>query len=97
MRTGSDACLGDFPADEEGPGHVETMAVPDLGDDSFGVLMVVEERGGWAEWRLHHVVMRDGPVLMYLVLTDIRAGDGVEPYFSTEDIGEIARTAAAQL
>lgn len=97
MRMGSDACLGDFPADEEGPAHVETMAVPDLGDDSFGVLMTVEERGGWAEWRLHHIVVRDGPVLMNLVITDIRAGDGVEPYFSIDEIGEIARLAAGRI
>lgn len=97
MRTGSDACLGDFPADEEGPGRVETMAVPDLGDDRFGVLMVVEELGGWAEWRLHHVVVRDGPVLVNLVITDIRAGDGVEPFYTFDDIGEIARLAVERV
>lgn len=97
LREGSDACLGDFEVDEEGPGTVESMEVPDLGDDSFGVLMTVDEAGGWAEWRLHHVVVRDGPVLMILVVTDIRAGDGVEPYFTIDDIGDIARTAIDRL
>lgn len=95
LRNGSGACLGEFEADEEGPGLVETMDVPDLGDDRFGVLMTVEEAGGWAEWRLHHVVVRDGAVLMILVVTDIRAD--AEPYFTTDDVGEIARTAIDKL
>ncbi len=97
LHQGAQACLGDFEADEEGPGYVETMDVPDLGDDSYGVLMTVEEAGGWAEWLLHHVVVRDGPVLMMLVVTDIRAGEGVEPHFTVDDIGGIARTALEQL
>jgi hypothetical protein len=97
LRQGSEACLGDFEADEEGPGYVEMMNVPDLGDDSFGVLMTVEEAGGWAEWRLHHVIVRDGPTLMILVVTDIRAGDGAEPYFAIDDIGAIAQTAVNKL
>jgi len=91
FRQGSEACVGDFEADEEGPGHSEMMEVPDLGDDSYGVLTTVEEAGGWAEWMLHQMVVRDGPVLTVLVVTDIRAG--VEPYFTVGDVGEIARVA----
>ncbi len=91
LRQGSEACVGDFEADEEGPGHSEMMEVPDLGDDSYGVLTTVEEAGGWAEWMLHQVVVRDGPVLTVLVVTDIRAG--VEPYFTVDDVGDIARIA----
>ncbi len=97
LQQGSEACFGDFEADEEGPGSVESMEVPDLGDASFGALMTMEEAGGWAEWRLHHVIVRDGPVLMILVVTDIRAGDDVEPYFSIDDIGDIAQTAIDKL
>jgi hypothetical protein len=93
LRQGAEACVGDFEADEEGPGHVEMMEVPDLGDDSYGVLTTVEEAGGWAEWLLHQAVVRDGSVLTVLVVTDIRAGDGVEPYFTVGDVGDIARTA----
>jgi hypothetical protein len=84
-------------AAEEGPGSVASMGVPDLGDDSFGVLMIMEEAGGWAEWRLHHVIVRAGSVLMLLVVTDIRAGDDVEPYFTIGDIGDIAQTAIDKL
>jgi hypothetical protein len=97
LRQGAQACLGDIEAGEEGPGYAEAMDVPDLGDDSYGVLMTVEEAGGWAEWLLHEIVVRDGPVLMIAVVTDIRAGDGVEPYFTIDAIGDIAQTAVDKL
>lgn len=97
LRQGTEACLGDIEAGEEGPGYAEMMDLPDLGDDSYGVLMTVEEAGGWAEWLLHETVVRDGPVLMLTVVTDIRAGDGVEPYFTIDTIGEIAQIALDKL
>lgn len=97
LRQGAEACLGEIDAGEEGPGYAEVMDVPDLGDDSYGVLMTVEEAGGWAEWRLHEIIVRDGPVLMLAVVTDIRAGDGVEPYFTIDAIGDIAQTALDKL
>lgn len=97
LEQGSAACMGEIEADEEGPGYAESMDVPDLGDDGYGVLTTVEEAGGWAEWRLHHVVVREGAVLLIVVVTDIRAGDDVEPYFTIDDIGEIARTALDKL
>ena len=97
LRQGAEACLGEIDAGEEGPGYAEVMDVPDLGDDSYGVLMTVEEAGGWAEWRLHEIIVRDGPVLMVTVVTDIRAGDGVEPYFTIDAIGDIAQTALDKL
>jgi putative hemolysin len=36
-------------------------------------------------------------VLLILVVTDIRAGDDVEPSFTTDDIGEIVRSALDKL
>jgi len=97
LRQGTEACLGDIEAGEEGPGYAEVMDVPELGDDSYGVLMTVAEAGGWAEWLLHEIVVRDGPVLMVAVVTDIRAGDGVEPYFTIDAIGDIAKAAVDKL
>jgi len=32
VRKGFENCLGDIPADEEGPGRAEVMPVPDVGD-----------------------------------------------------------------
>ena len=95
VRAGMIECLGEMPAGEEGPGFAEEMEVPEVGDDRLGVLITMEEAGGWAEWRIHEVFMRDGPVLMNFVVVDIRAGD--DPYFTTEEVGEMVRMAAAKL
>jgi hypothetical protein len=69
------------------------MPLPDVGDDRFGVLTTIEETGGWAEWRLHNAFVRQGAVLTSIVIVDIRAGDGVEPFFSEADIATIVETA----
>lgn len=89
------ACLGPIPAGEEGPGFAEELTVPEVGDDRFAALITIEEAGGWAEWRVHEIFVRQGPVVMLLVIVDIRAG--VDPYFSTSDIDDIVRTAAEKL
>lgn len=95
LRVGMTACLGDIPAGDEGPGTAEAMAVPNVGDDRSGVLTIVEEEGGWAEWRLYDVMVRTGPELMLLKIVDIRAG--VDPYFSSTEIDQIVTTAVDQL
>src|SRR5690606_5010496 len=41
LRDGMTACLGEIPADEEGPGLAEEMALPDVGDDRFGALLTM--------------------------------------------------------
>lgn len=91
LRDGMIACLGEIPAGEEGPGLAEEMTLPDVGDDRYGVLATVEEAGGWAEWRLHSTLVRDGAILAEIVITDIRADD--EPYYTTAQIGEMVETA----
>ncbi|MEZ5237011.1 MAG: hypothetical protein R2749_30590 [Acidimicrobiales bacterium] len=55
------ACFGEIPAGEEGPGTATTLDVGTSGEDTAGVLTTIEEAGGWAEWRLHTVVVRQGP------------------------------------
>jgi hypothetical protein len=89
LRTGSDACLGPIEASDEGPGDAATMPVPEVGDARFGVLTTIAEAGGWAEWRLYDAFVLDGDVLMSFVVVDIRAGDGVEPYYSIDDIDQM--------
>lgn len=95
VRDGMIECFGEMPAGEEGPGFAEELTVPELGDDRIGVLITVEEAGGWAEWRIQEILMHDGPVLMKFVVVDIRAG--TEPYFTAEEFGDIARTAAEKM
>ena len=95
VRDGTVECFGEIAAGEEGPGLAEELRVPDLGDGRIGVLVTVEEAGGWAEWRIQELLMHDGPVLMKFVLVDIRAG--VDPYFTAEEFGDIARVVADKL
>jgi hypothetical protein len=94
LRSGFEACFGPIAATEEGPGQAEAMPVPDVGDARFGVLTTIEEAGGSAEWRLHNAFVLDNDVLMSFLVVDIRAGDGVEPYYSTDDIDEMITIAA---
>lgn len=95
LREGMEACLGDLPAGEEGPGTAEEMTVPEVGDDRYGVLMLVEEAGGWAEWRLHSTLVRNGSVLMSFVVVEITAG--VEPLYSIADVSGMLETAVDKL
>lgn len=97
IRDGLSSCLGTIPAGEEGPGTAATFAVPSVGDERVGVLATISEAGGWAEWVIHQVFVRQGPTLMSLVIVDIRAGEGVEPYFSTGAVDLIVRTAVDAL
>jgi hypothetical protein len=97
LRDGSQACLGEIPAGEEGPGKVEQMNIPAVGDDRYGELLTMEEAGGGAQWRLHQVFVRDGSVLMFIDVAEIVAGEGTEPQFTTEDIDTFITTAVAKL
>jgi hypothetical protein len=97
LRQGMRACQGKIPAGEEGPGRSEPRAIPDVGDDRYGELTTVEEAGGGAYWLLHNSLVRQGPVLMDLQVVDIVMGEGVEPAFTTEDIGTFVTTAVEHL
>jgi hypothetical protein len=94
LRSGSEACVGPIATTEEGPGQAEAMPVPEVGDARFGVLTTIEEAGGSAEWRLYNAFVLDNDVLMSFLVVDIRAGDGVEPYYSTDDIDAMITIAA---
>jgi hypothetical protein len=94
LRSGSEACLGPIAAGEEGPGQAEAMPIPEAGDARFGVRTTIEEAGGWAEWRLYNAFVLDNEVMMSFLVADIRAGDGVEPYYSTDDIDDMIVIAA---
>ncbi len=97
LSSGLQACLGDIPADEEGPGTMELMALPGVGDERLGTLLTIEEAGGSAEWLLHNALVRDGNVLLFFDVVDIRMGDGVEPYFTIDDVGHFVEVAISHL
>jgi len=96
LRGGMQACLGDIPAGEEGPGTAEAMELPDVGDDHYGVLVMIEEAGGRGEWRMHNALVRQDAVLMLLGVVDVRVGEGVEPYYSIDDVGGFVEIAVEQ-
>lgn len=97
LRDGMQACQGPIPAGEEGPGTTGPMTVPDVGDDRYGDLTTMEEAGGGAQWLLHNSLVRQGSVLMDLQVVDIVMGEGVEPAFTTENIGTFVTTAVDKL
>lgn len=97
LRAGMQACQGRIPAGEEGPGRSEPMVIPAVGDDRYGELTTMEEAGGGAYWLLHNSLVRQGPVLMDLQVVDIVMGEGVEPAFTTGDIGTFLTTAIGRL
>lgn len=97
LRDGLRACQGAIPAGEEGPGTVEPMTIPEVGDDRYGDLTTLAEAGGNAYWLLHNSLVRQGPVLMDLQVVDIVMGEGVQPAFTTEDIDTFLTTAVANL
>lgn len=97
LRSGFEACLGDIPPGEEGPGTAEAFPVPGVGDDRFGVLTVIGESGGYGEWRIHTAVVRRGSALMSMNVVDIRMGEAVDPYFTSEQVEDMIVTAANAL
>jgi hypothetical protein len=97
LRDGMRACQGKIPAGEEGPGKAEPMTIPDVGDDRYGDLTTLQEARGGAYWLLHNALVRQGPVLMELQVVDIVMGKGVQPAFTTEDIGTFLTTAVEKL
>ena len=95
LRDGTEACLGEIPAGEEGPGVSEEIELPDIGDDRFGALSVFTEADDWAEWRIHGGLIRDDAVLAMITIIDIRAD--AEPYYTVDQAGDMMATAVELL
>jgi hypothetical protein len=91
------ACQGEIPAGEEGPGKAEPMTIPDVGDGRYGDLTTIGEAGGGAYWLLHRCLVRKGPVLMDLQVVDIVMGEGVQPEYTADDIAAFLTTAVEKL
>lgn len=91
VRAGWEACLGDVPAGEEGPGTVSAFSLPDVGDERTGTLTTLGEAGGWAEWRVHSVLVRSGATLLALTVADVHSND-VEAQYTDDEVGAIVRT-----
>lgn len=95
LRDGLAACLGPIEAGEEGPGMSEELAVPEVGDDRYGVLVSVEEAGGAGTWYLNNALVRSGPVLMLTDVVEITLGEGLDNELDREEIDALITAAAA--
>ena len=96
LRVGMDACLGEFPAGDEGPSTAATLVVPSVGDDRSAVLTTMDEAGGWAVWRLHQMVVREGSPLMAFLVVEIHSTDA-EPLYGDDEVAALVSAAVGQL
>jgi hypothetical protein len=95
LREGTQACLGEQPATDDGETILsEALEVPAIGDDRFGQLDTVGEPGGGAVWYLNNAFMRDGAVLMWADVAEIIKGEGLKAELSRDEIEAILTTAA---
>ena len=96
LRVGMDACLGEFPAGDEGPSTAATLVVPSVGDDRSAVLTTMDEAGGWAVWRLHQMVVREGSTLMAFLVVEIHSTD-TEPLYGDDEVAALVSAAVGRL
>ena len=58
LRAGHDACVGDIPAGEEGPGTMSEVDLGPVGDESMAYLYEIGEAGGSGTWYVYSVFAR---------------------------------------
>lgn len=91
-----EACLGDIPAGEEGPGTATKIEISAVGDESIAVLTQIEEIGGRGQWFIYNSVIRKGSVLLSVMLGDVYIGN-LEPEIGVDDFDAIVKTAVEKL
>lgn len=91
-----EACLGDIPAGEEGPGTATKIEITSVGDEHIAVLTQIEEAGGRGQWFIYNAVIRKGSVLMSVMLGDVFIGD-LEPEVDLADFDAIVTAAVDKL
>lgn len=91
-----EACLGDIPAGEEGPGTATRIEITAVGDETIAVLTQIEEAGGRGQWYIYNAVVRKGSVLMSVMLGDVYIGD-LQPEIGLEDFDAIVTNAVAKV
>jgi hypothetical protein len=102
VREGMQACMGDQPVGEGGETILsEPLDLPAVGEDRFGELDTVSQGPpddpDWSTWYLNNAFVRDGPVLIWVNVAEISAGDGVGNELSRSEIDAIITTAAAKV
>lgn len=93
---GSEACLGEIPAGEEGPGSSAKVTIEDVGDQQIAVLTEIEEAGGTGMWHIYTAIVRKGSVLVSLMAADVVLGD-LPSELQLDDFDRIVQTALGKL
>lgn len=96
LLPGIEACLGDIPADEEGPGTAEKIEITSGGDEQIAVLSRIEEAGGQGVWNVYNAVIRKGSVALSIMLVDVYLGD-LQPVVDNADFDAIVSLAMSKL
>lgn len=96
LRDGLDACLGDIPAGEEGPGFVSAVSLSDIGNQRAGYLYEIGEAGGSGTWHVYSIFVRKGDVLLSMTVADVVLGD-LEPIIDQPLVDEMVRVAVDKL
>ena len=92
LSEGLDACVGDIPAGEEGPGTLTRFDPAPVGDQRLGAVYTIGEAGGAGTWYVYVVFVRSGSVLVSLSVADIVLGN-LQPLIDRSAVDAI--TAAA--
>lgn len=92
VAAGLDACQGEIPAGEEGPGTLTRIDLAPVGDESVAALYTIEEAGGSGMWYVYVVFARRGTTLVSVTVANIVLGD-LEPLIGVSDVVEIATLA----
>ena len=96
IRGGLDACLGDIPAGEEGPGYVSAVSLSDIGNQRAGYLYEIGEAGGSGTWYVYSSFVREDDVLLSMTVADVVLGD-LEPIIDQKLVDEMLRLAVDKL
>ncbi len=98
LREGAEACYG--PDTVDGRAVVTApMGVPAVGDDRFGEsdTYLMGEPGNPDSTFLRGAIVRDGPVLMLVSITENAPDEGFQPQLTQDYVDTIITTAAANL
>ena len=91
-----EACLGDIPAGEEGPGTATKINISSGADEQIAVLTQIEEAGGGGQWFIYNAIVRKSSVLMWVMLGDVFIGD-LQPEVGLTDFDAIVQAAVEKL
>lgn len=96
LAVGLDACAGEIPADEEGPGALERFDPGPVGDERVGARYTIGEAGGSGTWYVYVVFARTGSVLVSVSVADVVLGN-LDPLIDQSFVDAIVEAAVKKV